>query len=213
VTVERDGELVTLDVPEDFFGRLISNRMGDFSRSDTHTCGRLSAHSPAREAGVLVGDHVLGSADMETWSFDEFAKVIGNLPERNHNDCGTGRRQLDLEIAVSEEGRIGAYAKPVTQFLEFETRNYSFFESVPAGIGKAYSTTTGYFRELRLLFRPEVKVSESLGGFITIGSIFRADVGLDPFLDHYRLPFHHPGHHECIANSGAGWWPRDVPGL
>lgn len=174
VTVERDGQLVTLDVPEDFFGRLISNRMrGFFSVRYPYVIADFLPVSPAREAGVEVGDHVLGIGDRETWSFDEFASAIGQFAGKTTTIVvERDSRQLELEIEVSEEGRIGAYARPVIDFLEFETRSYSFFESVPAGIGKAYSTTTGYFRELRLLFRPEVKVSESLGGFITIGSIF-----------------------------------------
>ncbi|MFO7977692.1 MAG: hypothetical protein R6U64_03455 [Bacteroidales bacterium] len=37
---------------------------------------------------------------------------------------------------------------------------------------RAYETTTNYFKELGLLFRPEVKTTESLGGFITIAGIF-----------------------------------------
>jgi regulator of sigma E protease len=174
VTVERDGQLVTLEVPEDFFGRLISNRMrGFFSVRYPYVIADFLPNSPAREAGAEVGDHVLGIGGMETWSFDEFASAIGQFAGKTTTILvERDSRQLELEIEVSEEGRIGAYAMPVSQFLEFETRSYSFFESVPAGIGKAYSTTTGYFRELRLLFRPEVKVSESLGGFITIGSIF-----------------------------------------
>jgi regulator of sigma E protease len=174
VTVERDGELVRLDVPGDFFGRLIASRMGGFfSVRYPYIVADFLPHSPAREAGVLVGDHIMGIGGQETWSFDEFAKVIGNYAGKETTlTVQRDGELLDLDIAVSDEGRIGAYAKPVTQFLDFETRNYSFFESVPAGITKAYTTTTGYFRELRLLFRPEVKVSESLGGFITIGSIF-----------------------------------------
>ena len=174
VTVERDGQLVTLEVPEDFFGRLISNRMrGFFSVRYPYVIADFLPNSPAREAGAEVGDHVLGIGGMETWSFDEFASAIGQFAGKTTTILvERDSRQLELEIEVSEEGRIGAYALPINEFLEFETRSYSFFESVPAGIGKAYSTTTGYFRELRLLFRPEVKVSESLGGFITIGSIF-----------------------------------------
>lgn len=174
VTVERDGQLVTLDVPEDFFGRLISNRMrGFFSVRYPYVVADFLPVSPAREAGVEVGDHVLGIGGRETWSFDEFASAIGQFAGKTTTILvERDSRRLELEIEVSEEGRIGAYARSVVDFLEFETRSYSFFESVPAGIVKAYSTTTGYFRELRLLFRPEVKVSESLGGFITIGSIF-----------------------------------------
>lgn len=174
VTVERNGEVLRLDVPADFFGRLIANRMsGFFSIRYPYVVADFTSHSPAREAGVQIGDHIMGIGEKKTWSFDEFAKVIGGFAGQDTRLIVERQGELvELDITVSEEGRIGAYAKPISQFLDFEKRNYSFIESVPAGISKAYSTTTGYFRELRLLFRPEVKVSESLGGFITIGSIF-----------------------------------------
>jgi regulator of sigma E protease len=36
----------------------------------------------------------------------------------------------------------------------------------------AYNKTSDYLKSLKLLFKPEVKAYESVGGFITIGSIF-----------------------------------------
>ena len=131
------------------------------------------ANSAAKEAGALPGDHVLGIGGIETWSFDEFRGVIGQfasqettlLVERN------GER-LELPIKIPEVAAIGAYVKPIDQLFEFKTRSYSLLAAVPAGITKAYTTTVDYVKQLRLLFRPEVKASESLGGFITIGSIF-----------------------------------------
>ncbi|MFO7997715.1 MAG: RIP metalloprotease RseP [Bacteroidales bacterium] len=174
VTVERNGDLVRLDVPSGFFGRLISNRMGGFfSVRYPYVVEDFLPDSPAREAGVQVGDHIRGIGGHDTWSFDEFAQVIGQFAGKETTlTVERDGEIMELEIAVSQEGRIGAYAEHVSNFLDFETRNYTLLESVPAGITKAYTTTTGYFRELRLLFRPEVKVSENLGGFITIGSIF-----------------------------------------
>lgn len=174
VTVERDGDLVRLDVPSDFFGRLISNRMGGFfSVRYPYVVEDFLPDSPAREAGVQLGDHIRGIGGHDTWSFDEFAQVIGQFAGKETTlRVDRNGELIELDIAVSKEGKIGAYAEHVSNFLDFETRNYTLLESVPAGITKAYTTTTGYFRELRLLFRPEVKVSESLGGFITIGSIF-----------------------------------------
>lgn len=174
VTVDRDGQMVTLEVPEDFFGRLISNRMrGFFSVRYPFVVADFPGSSPAREAGLEIGDHIVGVGGKETWSFDEFAGTIGGFAGKVTTiSVDRNGRRMDFDIPVTEAGHIGVYAKHVSEFLEFGTRSYSFLESIPAGIGKAYTTTTGYFRELRLLFRPEVKVSESLGGFITIGSIF-----------------------------------------
>ena len=174
VTVERDSEMLDLQVPDDFFGRLIAARMGGFFsiRYPFIVTGFLP-ESPAREAGVQVGDHILGVGGIDAWSFHEFADVVQQFKDQQTTlRVNRDGEILDLSITISEEGRIGAYAKNEFDILGFETRSYSFFESIPAGIAKAYQTTTGYFKELGLLFRPEVKVTESLGGFITIGSIF-----------------------------------------
>lgn len=174
VTVERNGQLVNLNVPEDFFGRLIAARMGGFFsiRYPFIVTGFLD-ESPAKAAGVEIDDHILGVGGISTWSFDEFAKTVSQFKgQQTTLTVGRGDEVLELDVTISEEGRIGAYAKNISELLNFETRKYSFLESIPAGVSKAYSTTTGYFRELKMLFKPEVKVTESLGGFITIGSIF-----------------------------------------
>lgn len=173
-TVERNGELITLPVPPDFFGKLISARgAGFFSLRYPFIVNGFVDDSPAREAGVMEGDHITGIGDIETWSFDEFGQQVRQFAgqEKILHILRDGQK-IDLPVTISEEGHIGAYVKPVTELLDFQTRHYGFFESIPAGVSKAYDTITGYFRELRLLFRPEVKASESLGGFITIGSIF-----------------------------------------
>ncbi|MCK4701204.1 MAG: site-2 protease family protein, partial [Bacteroidales bacterium] len=46
------------------------------------------------------------------------------------------------------------------------------FESIPAGIVKGVKTLQDYLKQFRLIFSKDTKAYESLGGFITIGSIF-----------------------------------------
>jgi regulator of sigma E protease len=174
VTVERDGTPLDIQVPDDFYTRLIANRMGGFfSIGYPFVVADFRPNAPAREAGLLPGDRILGIGQHETSLFDEFAMVVGQFAGKTTTiRVEREGRPLEFEITLGEDGRIGAYARDFRDFLEFETRQYTLLASIPAGIHKAYTTTTGYFRELRLLFRPGVKVSENLGGFITIGGIF-----------------------------------------
>ncbi len=174
VTVLRDGEIVQLPVPEDFFGKIISGRGSSFvSVRFPFIVQDFLPDSPARQAGVKPGDRIVGIGGIETPFFTEFATTIGDfagqettlLVERD------GKR-IEMDITVAEEGRIGAYLKDPSEIFETEIKSYSFFEAIPAGISKAYTTTRDYFRDLGLLFRPEVSARDSLGGFITIGSIF-----------------------------------------
>jgi regulator of sigma E protease len=80
---------------------------------------------------------------------------------------------LMLTVPVSEQGLIGVYTNPA-KFFEFKEKNYSFFQAIPAGFTRTYDGIVNYLKQLRLLFSPEVKAYESVGGFITIGSIFPA---------------------------------------
>lgn len=174
VTVRRNGDIVQLNVPEDFFGRLISARGRDFiSQGIPFIVQDFLPDSPARAAGVQPGDRIVGLDGTQTLFFADFARLIGDyagqqttlMVERNGET-------LELPIRVSDEGRIGAYLKDPMDIFETETRSYSLFASVPAGIVKAYTTTRDYFMDLGLLFRSEVSARDSLGGFITIGGIF-----------------------------------------
>jgi len=174
VTIERDQEILKLNVPESFFGKLVNARGERFlTLRYPFIVESFTEVSAAREAGVQPGDHIMGIDTLKTWSFDEFRRAIGKY--RNQNTMLLVERngqQLELPIAIPDQPVIGAYVRPIDQIFEFETRSFSLLAAIPAGISKAYTTTVDYIRQLGLLFRPEVSISENLGGFITIGSIF-----------------------------------------
>ncbi len=174
VSVKRNDSLIDLAVPDDFFGKLIAARGEDFIsvRFPFIVSGFIEG-SPAREAGVEVGDHIRGIGDHDTFYFSEFARVIGDYAGKETTlTVGRNDKTVELEISIPEEGRIGAYIKDPIELFDTERKEYSFLASVPAGAVRAYTTTRDYFRDLGLLFRPEVSARESLGGFITIGGIF-----------------------------------------
>jgi len=174
ITVERNGDLLDISIPDDFFAKIIANRGANFMsiRFPFIAEGFLDG-SVAKEAGVEPGDHIIGINDVETWSFDEFREKIGDFKNQDirlqvvRND-----EQISLPMTVPESGLIGVYLKPMDQLFEFGKREYSILAAIPAGTVKAWQTSVNYLRELRLLFHPEVNAHESLGGFITIGSIF-----------------------------------------
>lgn len=174
VTVRRNDEIIHLPVPEDFFGKIISGRGSSFvSVRFPFIVQDFLPESPARQAGVQPGDRIMGIGGIETPFFTEFATTVEDFAGKQ--TTLTVEREgtlIEMDILVAEEGRIGAYLKDPSEIFETEVKNYSFFAAIPAGISKAYTTTRDYFRDLGLLFRPEVSARDSLGGFITIGSIF-----------------------------------------
>lgn len=174
LTVERQQQEVTLQVPQDFYARLVANRGRDFiSLRIPFIVEDFSAESVARDAGIQKGDHIIGINETETWSFDAFrARVVDYAGQETQIMVLRDGQTLIFPITLPETPMLGVFVKPIDKMLEFQTHHYSFFAAIPAGASKAWKTTVGYISEIRMLFKPEIKATESLGGFITIGSIF-----------------------------------------
>jgi regulator of sigma E protease len=78
---------------------------------------------------------------------------------------------LSYQVPVSAEGTVGISTNP-SRLFTFAQKNYNILEAVPAGFVKTIDGIGNYLKQLKLLFSPEVKAYESVGGFITIGGIF-----------------------------------------
>ncbi len=174
VTVKRNSDQVTLEVPGDFYGKLISARGAGFIHIRfPFIINRLQDGSAAQKAGIKENDHILGINDKETWSFHEFRKEVDKYKGKETTLLVSRDDTIkEISMKIPEDGILGVYPKSEAELLEFEDINYSFLAAIPAGAAKAYNTTVSYIKDFALLFRPEVKASESLGGFITIGGIF-----------------------------------------
>ncbi len=174
VTVQRNGDILHLDIPDGFFGKLISARGQNFiSIRYPFIVREFLKNSPAEAAGVLPGDHITGIGGRTTWSFHEFAENIGDFAgQQTTIAINRNGETLVFDIEIPEDAKVGAYLEDPTVMFKTETREYGLLQSIPAGFAKAYTTTREYFRDLGMLFKPEVNARESLGGFITIGSIF-----------------------------------------
>jgi regulator of sigma E protease len=60
----------------------------------------------------------------------------------------------------------------LSHYFTLKEKQYTVWEAIPAGFSKGVHAIDNYMKQLKLLFSPEVKAYESVGGFITIGNIF-----------------------------------------
>ena len=74
---------------------------------------------------------------------------------------------ITLEIPISEQG-IGI----TTTFIAPRYKEYTFLESIPAGVKRAGKEIKSYWEQIVMMFKPETKLYKEMGGFISIGSIF-----------------------------------------
>ena len=89
-----------------------------------------------------------------------------------------GDMLLQIAVPVSDEGKLGVIARnPYT----LRTQEYTFWQSIPAGIEKAGKVISSYWEQLKMIVQPKTKMYEELGGFIAIGSIFPGDWNWEDF--------------------------------
>lgn len=127
--------------------------------------------------GVLSGDSIVGVNGVELLFFDQISKSLleskGDTVQLALVRDSVGVLvDRELPVAVSDDGKLGVYAKNYLAFLPISTKEYNFVQAVPVGIKRTGSEVSRYWRQLKLLVKPETKAYKSLGGPLLIGSIF-----------------------------------------
>lgn len=172
VVVERDGREERFTIP---FEQLV-----DFRRSKGYeemlmlrTPFRIdSVASPATlDAGLRAGDEVVA---LNGERHIEFAEYVGLLADHKSSDVQLtvvrGDSTAVLTVPVNADGKIGVTV--ARHDYRLRTKEYTFWQSIPAGIRRTGSVIANYWEQFKLIVQPKTQMYEELGGFIAIGSIF-----------------------------------------
>lgn len=174
ITVVRQGDTVNVPVAREFIPRLLKNPdvidaripFGPFVVSG------FSDVSPAKTAGLNIGDEIVALDSIPFAWYDEFQGYLAS--HKGSSMKVTVKRDgklIAFPVRTTEAGILGVI-REVGNILELSTKHYNFFQAIPAGISKGWKTTGNYLKQFKLIFSKNTKAYESLGGFIAIGKIF-----------------------------------------
>lgn len=170
--IERSGKMMNIRVPEGMTSRLLKI---EYPMEPRVPCviGSLVEEGGLLQAGALTGDQFIAINGKSIEYYDEFiehargaANTSFELTLLRNSDT------VQMQVTTSEEGKFGFYNKSYFDFFEPVVVKYTFLQSFPAGINRGIDITKSYLKQLKMLFKPETKAYEELGGFIKIGSIF-----------------------------------------
>ena len=174
VIVERDGRQVTLTLPlEELIAMRREKGYENFiSLPQPFVIDSVAAPGAA---ALHKGDEIVGIASRRTgdscenMDYNDYRAYL----ELHAGDTVTlavlrGGSRMSLDVPVSEEGKLGV----IRAAYPLRTRQYSFWEAIPAGIRKTGEVISSYWEQLKMIVQPKTKMYEELGGFIAIGSIF-----------------------------------------
>jgi regulator of sigma E protease len=176
IQVDRDGVSMNIDIPREYVPKMLKGK----GQIDTripfgpYVIESFGKKSAARTAGVHLKDELIGVDDKKFTYYDEFQKYL--LENKGHsivlNLSRSGQPQ-NITVTPDTLGALGIGRSVIlSQIFDLKTVKYGFFKSFPAGIDKGFKTISDYLKQFKLIFSKHTKGYESLGGFITIGSIF-----------------------------------------
>ena len=186
VDLIRDGKKMTLKLP----GNL--NLLGMLKAEPSFVrplipaeVDSVMADSPAASIGLQKGDKIVAINDKAIDSYNEFTDQLGILEDMmtaaltkaDSLKVRTATIVFDRDavkdtatVVLTPELKLGFYVKSLAGLYEPYTREYGFFESIPAGIKYGWNVLAGYVGDMKYVFTADG--AKSLGGFGAIGSLF-----------------------------------------
>ena len=179
ITVERNGERVQLIVSEEVASALSKYDNKNFNLYSPRVpfiVDDFTKKSPAENAGIQRGDLIISLDGTPTPYFNDFYDLIVKNPriekdikvEVERSKGSVGIDTLAIVIHTGKDGKIGA--SPIG--LETLRKPYTLAEAVPAGITKGVNFLGTQIKAFGQMFKGKIKAQDSLGSFITIGSMF-----------------------------------------
>lgn len=182
VKVLRDGDTVSIDIPDNFIFTLEeemrngSGRVNFFGYRIPVRINQIMAGEGADRSGMLVGDEIIAINSESAHSLDAFLEKIRNYANKNVvftvlRDSGTKIDTLTITAPLSAESKLGIGLEiDPSAFFDYEEKHYNIFASVPRGVELGINRLTSYAQSMKLVFTKEG--AKSIGGFGAIGSIF-----------------------------------------
>lgn len=175
--INRNGKDTSINFPEGFLHKLTKNQLKGFVSArfpvivDTIS-PKIEYTSPAR---LENGDRIVGYNNDRFEYYDDFENVKKKYKDAKSVTLTVLRNNdtAKVSVKVKEDGTIGYWPKTPLKIFDTEKVEYSFLESIPAGINYGVDRLSEYITGIRLLFTSkEHKVSDNLGGIISIGKTF-----------------------------------------
>jgi regulator of sigma E protease len=167
-TVERNGKLLDIDIPNDFIDKLADKKsVGQFiDPIEPFKVREVAPGQPADKAGLKAGDMITSVNGKPVQFYHEFVELVKPLKNKPIT-LGVNRsgQAKSLNLTTNEDGTIGFYAEfllPVTK------EDYTFGQALSIGTERAFSVVYDNIKGFGKIFRGEVSASKALSGPIGI---------------------------------------------
>lgn len=182
IQVMRDGERITLNIPPTFVPQLLEMSSRSFKINpllsprrpvDGIEIGDFAEYSVAYDAGMRKGDRILSVNGTSFQFYDQFTDLLEKSRGGQVNTrVLRGADTLNYAFMLGNDGKFGIYPILPAGAFQLATRDYTFWEAIPAGIEMGVNQLGAYVKQLKLLFSQGDTAYKSVGGMASIANIF-----------------------------------------
>ena len=178
--IERDGNILEIQLPVDFLGKLSSSEdMSTFEFRRPFIIQSVSDESLNKDYDIRQGDRIISVNGQEI----KYADQLDPLLQQNSNqtievELIRDSFRIKKTLNVDQDGKLGIMYGATVQnmvdlgLMKVSINSYSFLESIVAGTNRFVSFTGFYIEQFIAIFNPSTGAYKGLGGFISIGNIF-----------------------------------------
>ena len=178
--VERDGNILEIQLPVDFLGKLSSSEdMSSFEFRMPFIIQSVAEKSLNKDYDIRQGDRIVSVNGQEIKYVDQLVPLLQqNSNQTIEVELIRDSFRIKKTLNVNEDGKLGIMHGATVQnmvdlgLMKVSNNSYSFLESIAVGTNNFVSFMGFYFDQLVAIFNPSTGAYKGLGGFIAIGNIF-----------------------------------------
>ncbi len=199
ITVQREGSQQTLTVDPELVQELTKHENRNVqvvAVRRPYVFSLLTEDGGAKKAGLMEGDRIMAVNGTPTPYAHQYikemaqfhvpkqsflkklvAKLMGKeqpkkvIPKTVDIQISRDNRQLDFTVPMSN-GKIGVYPQALDKLLPVYNQEYNLSEAMVGGWDKSVNFISDQIKAFGQMFSGKIKAKDSLGSFITIGSMF-----------------------------------------
>lgn len=172
IQIERDGQKMDIAVTDDDLSEMIKHKYNLVEPRFPFDVDTVFADKPAAAADIKKGDKIIALNNIPTPYYQDVVKILKNNQNLSVNiTLLRDNDSVQTKATITEQGKLGVGVKSLDNYFTFETREYGFLASFPAGLNRAYETFDGYIKQFKVLFTVK-DAHKEIGGFMAIGKAY-----------------------------------------
>ncbi len=183
ITIQRNGNVIEKEIPVDFIATLLEDedKIRFLGIRKPFIIKEVSKDSPNSDILLKEDDEVIAINGKSVTYVDEVITFLEKFKGENIDVTvkRDGQSSETFNLKVTGDAKLGVALKDITLeeyeergLLKVEEVEYTFMESIPAGIDKGWNTLTGYVKQMKKIFNPSTGAYKGVGGFAAIAGLY-----------------------------------------